>query len=351
MPTQNAIVVTAIGKPLAHSTRPMPQPSPTQVQLRVTVAALNPHDQKGRDIGLFIKENLPAVLANDVTGVVTIVGENVTRFNIGDHVFSQGNMTPDHSQKGLQQYVVVEEHASSKVPDGFSDHDATTIPTNVIPAVVGFFDEINGLGIPAPWTEKAKTFDYAGTQLLIIGGGSNCGRFAVQIAKLAGIGKIVVVGGREDQLKKFGATHIIDRHGGNDVVLERIRKIVGDDLVYAYDAVNHPSDQYLGINALSNSKKGALARLVFSIGEPDTSKILPKNAGYELKNTFGSSHAKAELTTPFWKQLEGYLQKGEIVPLQYTAVNGLDLDKANEVLDAYRDGRPIGQTQFRISRL
>lgn len=207
------------------------------------------------------------------------------------------------------------------------------------------------MGIPAPWTEKAKTFDYAGTQLLIIGGGSNCGRFAVQIAKLAGIGKIVVVGGREDQLKKFGATHIIDRHGGNDVVLERIRKIVGDDLVYAYDAVNHPSDQYLGINALSNSKKGALARLVFSIGEPDTSKILPKNAGYELKNTFGSSHAKAELTTPFWKQLEGYLQKGEIVPLQYTAVNGLDLDKANEVLDAYRDGRPIGQTQFRISRL
>ncbi len=52
---------------------------------------------------------------------------------------------------------------------------------------------------------------------LLLGGGSSCGKFAIQIAKLAGIGKIVSVGGSEQELKVFGATDVIDRHG--DMIL------------------------------------------------------------------------------------------------------------------------------------
>lgn len=63
--TQKALVVTEIGKPvkLIHD-QPIPEPGPKQIQVKVKIAGINPHDHKARDFGLFIAENLPAVLTN-----------------------------------------------------------------------------------------------------------------------------------------------------------------------------------------------------------------------------------------------------------------------------------------------
>lgn len=350
MSTQKALVVTSIGQPVTLTTRPIPQPSPHQIQLRVTVAALNPHDHKARDHGLFIQESLPAILANDVAGVVTSVGSSVTRFKVGDRVFTYGKINdPGYTQRGLQEYIIADEDISAKVPEGFTDHDVATLPVNISAGIVGLFDQEGGLGIPAPWTQEAKTFDYANTQILIIGGGSNCGRFAVQLAKLAGIGKIVVLGGKEEELKKFGATHVLDRHGGDEAVAERIRGVVGDELLYCLDAVNPPENLYVGINALSNSRKGKVARLL-PTGLPDTSKVVEKKAGYEVKDVHGEPHVKSEVSKPFWDILGDYLVKKKIVPLEYAVEDGLNADKVNEVLDRYRDGKRVVQTHFRISK-
>ncbi|KAH7009321.1 putative alcohol dehydrogenase [Macrophomina phaseolina] len=283
---------------------PIPEPGPDQIQIRVTVTALNPHDQRSRDMGLFVNDNLPAILGNDVAGVVTAVGPHGTKFKPGDRIFTYGAMTADHAQKGLQQYALADEDFASLVPEGFSAHDVATLP-------------------------EARTFDYAGTQVLIVGGGSNCGRFGVQLATLAGIGKIVVVGGNEEELKRFGATHVLNRHGGHDLVLQRIRDVVGDDLLFCYDAVNPPDAQLLGINALSHTKKGKLARLL-SFGQPGGSHVPDKKVGFEVKNVLG-------------------LSLGKIVPLKYDVAAGLDADKVNDVLDRYRDGKPVVQTHLRIS--
>ncbi|KAF2470910.1 putative alcohol dehydrogenase [Lindgomyces ingoldianus] len=348
MSTQTALLVTEVGKPVTSTnTWPIPQPGPKQIQLRVTVAGLNPHDHKSRDGGLFIQDSLPAVLGNDVAGVVTALGPNSSRFKVGDRVFAQSNLSPKSEQKGLQQQVVVDEDYAALVPEGFTEGDGVSLPTNIIAGLVGLFDE-SALGIPAPWTDAAKTFDYPNTTLLIIGGGSNCGKYAVQLAKMVGIGKIVTVGGDEHQLKGYGATHVLGRHGGHDIVLQRIRAVVGDDLIYAYDAINPPEDQILGVNALSNTKKGKLARLVPS-GDIDESNMLPKQAGYELKNVFGISHIRPEVSKPFWERLGEYLMQGKIEPLPYVTVKGLDAAKVNEVLDGYRDGKPTTKTHFQIS--
>jgi NADPH:quinone reductase-like Zn-dependent oxidoreductase len=166
---------------------------------------------------------------------------------------------------------------------------------------------------------------------------------------MVGIGTVVVVGGNEEQLKGFGATHVVDRHGGHDAVLARIRTIVGDELLYAYEAVQSPSQQHLDINALSNTKKGKLARIVFSGGPLDPSKILPKQAGYELKDTFGVSTLYPHLTIPFWENLGKYLTEKKIIPLSYDVVEGLDVTKVNAVLDEYRDGKRATQPHIHIS--
>ncbi|KAK8044187.1 hypothetical protein PG993_004211 [Apiospora rasikravindrae] len=208
-----------------------------------------------------------------------------------------------------------------------------------MPSVVALY---RVLGIPAPWTEAAARFDYAGTTLLIVGGGSNNGRFGVQIAALAGIGRIVVVGGDEAELTSYGATHVLDRHGGPDAVLVRIRAVVGDDLVYAYDTVNDPAGQTLGLNALSGHKKGVMARLV-PTGPVDESRVVGKVAGFELRDAIGMSVYQKDEALAFWERLPGYLESGRIKPLKFK-VTQFSAAAVNEVLDAYRDGKPVAKT-------
>jgi NADPH2:quinone reductase len=90
MQKQTALIVSEVGgRVKLTSDWPVPQLRLKQIQIRVTVAGLNPHDQKARDAGLFIKDALPAVLGNDVTGIVTLIGTDVTKFKIGDRVASQ----------------------------------------------------------------------------------------------------------------------------------------------------------------------------------------------------------------------------------------------------------------------
>jgi NADPH2:quinone reductase len=167
---------------------------------------------------------------------------------------------------------------------------------------------------------------------------------------LAGIGKIVVVGGSEQELKGWGATHVLDRHGGDEVLLKRIRDVVGEDLLYAFDPVNPPESQHIAISALSSSKTGTVARLVSFLGDYDESKIIgEKKAGYEMRSVIGLSQAKPETAKPFWDRLENYLTEKIIVPNPYKVVDGLNAEKVNEVLDRYRDGKRVVQTQFRVS--
>jgi NADPH2:quinone reductase len=351
--TQTALIVSSIGGRITStSSWPIPRPGPKQVQIRVTVAGLNPHDQKSRDAGLLIKDSLPAIIGNDIAGVVTAIGEQVTRFSVGDRVVSQSQLA--YEQKALQQFAVLDEDFAAKIPHPFSDHDAATLPTNALAALISLFDPTSGLDIPAPWSSSSSSsrssFDYAATTLLIVGGGSNCGRFGVQFAKMAGIGRIVVVGGAEEELKKWGATVVLDRHGGDAAVIHRIRQVVGDDLVYVFDAINPPEGQHVGISALSSSRRGKLARLRSSVGTVDETKIVgEKKAGYELKNVLGISQLKPDIVGPFWEGLEGYLLDGSVVPLKYQVIDGLDADKVNELLDRYRDGKKVVQTHFRVS--
>jgi NADPH:quinone reductase len=345
--TQKALLVTEIGKPLKLVTdHRVPQPGKDQVLIEVTVAGPNPHDHKARDTGLFIAQNLPAVLTNDVVGKVVELGEGVTKYAVGDRIVAQGDFDGGYAGTGFQEYAVEHVNASMKIPDSISDDAAANLPTNLIASVVGLYDP-TGLGIPAPWTNSSD-FDAKDTTILILGGGSGCGKFAVQLAKLAGIGRIVVVGGDEKELKSYGATDIIDRHGSPDEVTKRIRDIVGDDLLYAFDAINDVSAQPIGINALSNTKRGKFARLIpRPLGDAEK-LIKPKKDGYELKSVFGSSHARPETCKPLWENLGQWLVDGKIKPTPYVVERGLDADKVNAVLDKYRDGERVTKTHFHI---
>ncbi|EAU30129.1 predicted protein [Aspergillus terreus NIH2624] len=152
----------------------------------------------------------------------------------------------------------------------------------------------------------------------MLGGGSNCGKFGVQLTVLAGFERIVVVGGNETELRSYGATHVMDRYGTPSETVSRIREIVGDDLLYAYDAVNPPATQIIRINALSSTRKGKVARLL-PAAPIDESLVENKSARYELLDVLGSSRLgiKSHSTRPNGSILKSHSFKSCCSPSGY----------------------------------
>lgn len=271
-------------------------------------------------------------------------GDGAAKFNVGEHVYAQGRMPLDQvfiDFYGLQEYALVDVRLAAKVADtGLTDGEAATVPVNVASLFVAMFHH-TGLGLPIPGTEEAKTTDLSDETILIIGAGSNCGRSGVEFARMAGFGTIIAHAGpsNEEELRAMGATHFVNRHASN--VLDQIRSITGDELVYALDVVNWGPQQGLGIAALSNSKKGTLITLLPTDGELDISDIGRKDAGFERRMTFGKMAIIPEFAPEFWDRISQWLKEGRISPGKFKVMEGLDAEKVNEVLDLYRDGKGV----------
>jgi NADPH2:quinone reductase len=193
------------------------------------------------------------------------------------------------------------------------------------------------LGLPAPWDDdKPRPND-----ILIVGGGSNCGKFAVQLAKLAKVPNILVVGGNEALLQKLGATQVFDRHTPEDDLVDKIRRATENSLSYAIDTVNLPGGLGLALKALSNDRPGKVARLL-PVGTVDNIR------GHELLDVLGLFLYRNPLCISFWERLTDYVAAREIIPTSYSMQEGLDAEAVNAALDAYRDGTSRDKPQFRL---
>jgi len=92
MATIRVVTQDRFGGPdvLYVGTRPVPEPLPTEIRLRVQAAGVNPVDWKTRaGKGMArVLGNPPFVLGWDVCGIVDAVGTGVTRFRLGDEVYA-----------------------------------------------------------------------------------------------------------------------------------------------------------------------------------------------------------------------------------------------------------------------
>jgi NADPH2:quinone reductase len=199
-----------------------------------------------------------------------------------------------------------------------------TLPTNLSASFVALFDV---LGLPAPWHDSEPRPE----NILIVGGGSNCGKFAVQLAKLASIPNIIVVGGNEVLLRRLGATRIIDRHSSEDELVDKVRKAAGADLSYVLDAVNLPEGLGLALRALSDKRAGRVARLL-PVGTVENVR------GHQLLDVLGLFLYRNPLCVALWERLTAYVEAGAISPTSFSTLDGLEADAVNAALDGYRDG-------------
>lgn len=278
------------------------------------------------------------------------LGSGVTSVKAGDRVFGLSTLEPiDNNQGGLQQYAVLNTNAVGKIPNSLLDEEVASLPTNATTSWYVLFSK-DGFGIPSPFSSEAKSFDYAGTSIAIIGGGTNVGKFAVQYARTAGIGKIIVIAGTSntDQLKTMGATHIIDRKDSPEQIAKQIQEITGSDgATYVYDCANMQFDL---ARAIVSPTKPSRVQTLLPIEGEEPGKFKTERALCDARFTHFVDETLWPETKDFWAHVPTWLEEGKVLPAEYRVVEGLEkVKEIDGALDQYREGARAGpQTVVRI---
>jgi alcohol dehydrogenase len=136
-----AFVMTGYGGADRTELAQVPQPSPgaTDLLVRVHAAGLNPVDFKTRAGKLKIIRDypLPAVMGNELAGVVEAVGSAVTRFHAGDRVFAR---VDKDNMGAFAEYAVVDERHAARMPASLDFASAAAVPLAALTALQALRD-------------------------------------------------------------------------------------------------------------------------------------------------------------------------------------------------------------------
>ncbi len=167
---------------------------PNDVLIRVIATSFNPVDAKIRQG--FMKDNLPKtfpfVLGWDCAGIVEEIGKSVTKFKVGDEVFTM----PEFARGGTYaEFVAVDENQVALKPKTISFPESASLPMVAQTAL----------------TVMETSQLQPNQRILIHGGAGGVGSNAIQIAKALGAYVITTASGDGIELvKSLGADEVID---------------------------------------------------------------------------------------------------------------------------------------------
>ena len=211
-----AVAITAPGGPdvLQLTDRPMPEPAPDQVIIRVAYAGVNRPDALQR-AGMYAPppgaSDLPGL---ECSGTIHAVGANVAGLSIGDTVCA---LLPGG---GYAEYVATPATHCLPVPDGMDMKHAACLPETYFTVWSNVFMR-GGLK--------------AGERFLVHGGSSGIGTTAIQLAHVLGA-RVFTTAGSADKLavcRDLGAecainykqedfVEIVKAEGGADLILDMV---------------------------------------------------------------------------------------------------------------------------------
>lgn len=140
-----------------------------------------------------ISHPMPLTLGWDVSGVVAAVGADVTRFRVGDAVYSR----PDIKRNGTYaEYVAIRDDEVALKPLTISHIEAASLPLSGITA----------------WEALITSAQLTpGQRVLIHAGSGGVGSLAIQLAKSRGAYVIATTSGRNRAfVESLGADEVID---------------------------------------------------------------------------------------------------------------------------------------------
>src|SRR5215475_5031033 len=260
-PMMQAVVAHEYGAPdvLKLEQVQRPEPNDDEALVRVIASSVNPADPLTLS-GKYAKEfgtHLPLVAGYDIAGVVEKTGPSVTKLKPGDAVYGYPTFGG-----GWADYVTVKEWEVGPKPKSLNFVEAAAVPMGALTAWQALVD-------------VAKL--QPGQTILIHGGSSGVGSFAVQIAKARGAKVIATAStANQDLLKQLGADVAVD-----------YTKTKFEDVAKDVDAVLDP----VGKDTLARSydvvKKGGIVMSL--VAQPDPAEL----EKHGIRGTGISSHPDA----------------------------------------------------------
>ncbi|SDU48545.1 NADPH:quinone reductase [Jiangella alkaliphila] len=220
--------------------RPVPEPGPGEVRIRVVVSAVNPTDWKSRSGGMGAASGTEMVPNQDGSGVIDAVGDGVGGLAVGDRVWVTlaAYQRPDSGT--AQEYTVVPVERVFVLPDGAGFALGAAVG---IPAITAH----RALTVAEDGPTRLGPGALDGRVVLVAGGAGAVGNAAIQLARWSGATVIATVSSdAKGALATSAGAHHVVTYGGSANVAAAVRAIVPDgvDLVVEVAA---------GANAATNA--------------------------------------------------------------------------------------------------
>ncbi len=174
---------------------PVPEVKENDVLIEIHASGLNLLDSKIKsgEFKLILPYKLPLILGHDVAGVITKVGAKVTKFKVGDEVYSRPS---DFRIGTLAEFIAIDEKDVAYKPKNLSMEEAASIP-------------LVALTVWQALVERANI--KKGQKVFIQAGSGGVGTIAIQLAKHLGATVATTASEKSfDLLKSLGADVLID---------------------------------------------------------------------------------------------------------------------------------------------
>ncbi len=222
-----AAYINQPGSPEAIQYGDLPRPEPTgsQVLVRVGAVSLNPIDTYIRSGAIAMQLPQPYIVGCDLAGVVEAVGPDVTRLNPDTRVWGS-NQGLLGRQGTFAEFAAVDECWLYATPDDVDDQTAAAGSLVGITAHLGLVRDAQ--------LQKGET-------LFVNGGSGGVGSAVVQMAKALGA-RVITTAGSDEKLaacRELGADLAI--HYKTEDVPQRVRDFVPEGIDVWWETVREPN--------------------------------------------------------------------------------------------------------------
>jgi len=312
--TMKVIEMSGPGGPevLRLADRPLPQTKAGEVLIRVAATGVNGPDLMQRK-GLYpAPAGASDLLGLEIAGEIVALGEQVTRWSVGDKVAALTN------GGGYAEYCAVDAQHCLPIPQGIALRDAAGLPETFFTVWSNIF---MGAGLAA------------GETFLVHGGAGGIGTTAIQLGKAFGA-KVIATDSPEARCaicRDLGADRVIDYR--QEDFVEIVRQEGGANVIL--DIVGGPNIER---NFKAASHDARIVQIAFALGSKVEINLMPvmlkrlSYTGSTLRTRPAAFKAKIarELEAKVWPHIES----GRIRVVTRQSFPLAEADKAHAMMES-----------------
>ncbi|KZT32638.1 GroES-like protein [Sistotremastrum suecicum HHB10207 ss-3] len=308
--------------------RPIPEPGPDEILIKVIAAGLNHTDHKSALLG-----NPGTISGCDAVGEVVKLGSNVPDHEVkkGEKRFAFVRGAISETNGAFSEYMTCLWDGTSLIPPSITPQEAASIP-------IPFATAMQCLYYKLPIPEYPHRSN--GEWIVIWSGASAVGQYAIQLARLAGL-RIATTASpsRWKLVQNLGADVVVDYK--DPEVIQKLRNATNDSIQYGIDCISQKGTPQL-VQQAFRPEGGDLVLVLFNLDnlprpEVKTRAMMGYNIlGYEAQvgDIFYKAVPEQRAMWVRWCKLCTKLfGDGQLKPLDVEVIGGLDqVQKGFELL-------------------